>query len=70
MSSLIDMLKDLGRDAALEGEFEKDPDTVMDRYELGGEERKALKAEDVESVKRLTGLSDVHLTNGTIKSYD
>lgn len=70
MASLIDLLKDLGRDAALEGKYEKDPDSVIADYELSEEERKALKDMDVEAVKRLAGLEEVHVTNGTIKAYD
>lgn len=70
MSSLVDLLKALGRDAALAEEYRKDPDAVLDRYDLSDEERRAVKEGDVDAVKRLSGLSDVHTTHGTIHSYD
>lgn len=70
MSSLVDLLKDLGRDAALADEFTKDPDAVLDRYDLTDEERQAVKEGDVDAVKRLSGMSDVRTTHSIIHSYD
>lgn len=70
MPSLVDLLKDLGRDAALAEEYRKDPDAVLARYELSEEERQAVKNGDADAIKRLSGLSDVHTTHGTVQSYD
>lgn len=70
MSRLTDLLKDLGADADLEREFENNPDSVMDRYGLSGEEKDAVKAQDFDRLKEMSGKSDLSLTNTTIKSYD
>lgn len=70
MSSLVDLLKALGRDAALSEEYRKGPDAVLDRYDLSDEERRAVKEGDVDAVKRLSGLSDVHTTHSTVHAYD
>lgn len=70
MKELKRLLKDLGSDAALAAEYEKDPDGVMKRRELPEEAREAMKRNDVDAVRRLSGLREVHLTNSTIRAHD
>lgn len=69
MSRLTDLLKDLGADAELEQAFQRDPEGVMDRYEIDEATRTALRREDVNELSRVTGLSDISLSNGTVKGY-
>lgn len=71
MSSLLRLMKQLGADAALSEEYEKDPEAVIARYGLNDEERKALLDRDFDAIKRLTGLKDGQFaTNTTIAAYD
>ncbi len=70
MSRLVDLLRDLGNDADLCEAFKADPDAVCDRYGLDDDQKAALKAGDVEAVKKAAGLPTVSLTNGIITSYD
>lgn len=70
MSELIKLLNDLGRDAGLAAQYRDDADSVIERYGLSAEAAKALKGEDIETIRRLSGLTEVHLTNGTIHSHD
>lgn len=70
MSKLVDFLQNMGRDAALRDEFEKDPDGVMSRFELSDEEKEAVRNGDVDAVKQLSGLANVQMTNTIITSYD
>ncbi|KAF1710042.1 hypothetical protein CSC70_10270 [Pseudoxanthomonas kalamensis DSM 18571] len=71
MSKLLDLMKRLGRDAALAAEYEKDPDGVMRHAGLSDEERKAMLEKDYETIKRLTGLEDgMFAINHIIKAYD
>lgn len=70
MSKLVDLLKNLGSDAELAAAYERNPESVLDRFDLAAEERQALLDGDVDRIKSLSGLSDVHMTNSTIKSYD
>lgn len=70
MSKLVDFLQNMGRDAALRDEFEKDPDGVMSRFELSDEEKEAVRNGDVETVKRLSGLHKIRLTNSNISTYE
>lgn len=69
MSRLTDLLRDLGADAELEREFQRDPERVMDRYDIDETARHALRREDVNELSRMAGLPDISLTNGTIKGY-
>ncbi|MEN1728527.1 MAG: hypothetical protein AAGJ52_08800 [Pseudomonadota bacterium] len=69
MSELIRLLKDLGQDAKLAAAFEQDPDSVLKHYDLSDEAIKALKAGDIDAIRKLSGLDDVHMTNSTIKSH-
>jgi hypothetical protein len=70
MNELKKLLVDLGRDAKLSAEYEQDPDAVMKARGLPDEARKAMKAQDVQAVSKLSGLNDCHLTNKTIKCHD
>jgi len=70
MQALKQFLIDLGADAALAAEYERDPDAVMQARGLSDEERAALRQGDIDAVRRLSGLREVHLTNSTIKSHD
>ena len=71
MSKLLDLMRKLGRDAALATEYEKDPEGVMQRAGLSAEESKAMSVKDYEAIKKLTGLSDGQFaSNHVIKAYD
>lgn len=70
MESLKQLLRDLGGDAKLAAEYQADPDAVMKARGLPDEARKAMKAKDVETVRKLAGLGEVHLVNSTIKCHD
>ncbi|MEM9304089.1 MAG: hypothetical protein AAGE01_18385 [Pseudomonadota bacterium] len=69
MSKLADLLKDMASDAALEAEWKKDREAVLDRYKLTPEERKAMVEKDVDAIKRLSGVDKVKV-NSTIKAHD
>ncbi|MBB1471711.1 MULTISPECIES: hypothetical protein [unclassified Luteimonas] len=71
MSTLLDLMRRLGSDAALAAEYAKDPAAVVRRAGLSGEEQKALLAGDYAAIKRLTGLEDGQFaTNHIIKAYE
>lgn len=70
MSNLADFLQNMGRDAGLVEEFERDPDAVMSRFDLSDEEKKAVREGDVEAIKRMSGLENVRKTNTSVTSYD
>ncbi|MDX1625339.1 MAG: hypothetical protein R3323_02390 [Wenzhouxiangellaceae bacterium] len=69
MEQLKGLLLDLGRDAELAARFEEDPDAVLDEYGIPAHATEAVKRGDVDALKALTGLADLHLTNSTIKAY-
>lgn len=71
MSKLLSLMKQLGADAALAGEYHSDPKAVIARFGLSDEERDALLDKDYEAIKRLTGLKDGQFaTNSTVSAYD
>lgn len=71
MSDLLTLMKQLGSDAGLAQEYEKNPTAVIDRYKLTAEERKALLAADIDALLKLTGLkSALYATNTTVSVYD
>ena len=72
MSNLLRLMKELGADAALSDEYEKDPEAVIRRFDLSAEERTALLDLDMEAIQRLTGLEEggFYATHSTIKAYD
>lgn len=70
MSDLTRLLERLGKDATLEGDYQKDPKSVLDQYELTEEERKAMLDRDVDAVRKLSGLESVRMTNSTIKAHE
>jgi hypothetical protein len=70
MEALKQLLKDLGSDAELAAEYEKDPDGVMAKRDIPDEAREAMKRKDLDAVRRLSGLREVHLSNSTIQSHD
>lgn len=71
MSKLLDLMRKLGRDAALNSDYEKDPQAVIRRFGLSAAEGAALLAKDYEAIKRLTGLQDGQFsTQHTIQTYD
>ncbi|BAL95248.1 hypothetical protein [Rubrivivax gelatinosus] len=71
MSKLLDLMRKLGSDAALNSEYEQDPQAVISRFGLSAEESAALLSKDYEAIKRLTGLKDGQFaTNHTIRAYD
>lgn len=71
MSRLLHLMKQLGADAALSAEYQRDPRAVIARFGLSDEERDALLNKDYAAIKRLTGLKDGQFaTNSTVKAYD
>ncbi|MBK1688032.1 hypothetical protein [Rubrivivax gelatinosus] len=71
MSKLLDLMQKLASDAALNSEYEQDPQAVIRRIGLSAEESAALLAKDYEAIKRLTGLQDGQFsTQHTIQAYD
>jgi len=70
MDALKQLLKELGSDAKLAAEYEKDPGGVMKTRGLSDEARDAMERKDVDAVRRMTGLGEVHLSNSTVKSHD
>jgi len=68
MSDLVRLLEKLGSDAELESEFQRDPEAVLDRFDLDSEERKAMLEGDQDAVSKLTGLTSIYMTNSTIKA--
>lgn len=71
MSKLLDLMRKLGSDAALEAEYERDPESVLDRAGLSSEERRAITQRDYQAIRELTGLKDgQYATKATIKAYD
>jgi hypothetical protein len=71
MSTLLDLMRKLGSDAALAAEYEKDPRAVIQRAGLSAEEQKAMLTGDYATIKRLTGLADGQFaTNHIVKSYE
>jgi hypothetical protein len=69
MSDLVRLLKDLGQDAKLAEAYENDPDSVLRDYDLSDAEIEALKAGDLEAIRKASGLKELHMTNITIKSH-
>lgn len=70
MSDLVKLLERLGSDAGLETEYQENPESVLSRYELNDEERKAMLNSDTGAVAKLTGLTGIYMTNGTVKAPD
>lgn len=71
MSRLPELMKQLGRDAALADEYRKDRDAVIRRAGLSKEERDALVNKIYAAIKRLTGLEDGQFaSNHVIQAYD
>lgn len=69
MSKLKDLLIDLGKDAGLQEDYEKDPRGVMGRYGLTEEETQAMLDKDLDRLKKLSGLDNLK-SNGNIHPYD
>jgi hypothetical protein len=71
MSNLLQLMKELGADAMLGDEYASDPQSVIRRFGLNAEERRALLDLDMEAVKRLSGMENgLYTTNITIKAFD
>ena len=68
MSELVRLLKDLGQDAKLAEAYEKDPDAVLKKYDLSDDEIKALKSGDLDKIREVSGLDEVHVTKSTVRS--
>lgn len=71
MSNLLMLMRKLGSDAALAGEYRRDPDGVMWHAGLSDEERRAMLDKDIEAIKRLTGLAEgkFAVIQSTITAY-
>ena len=71
MSGLLDLMRRLGSDAALQKEYEADPEGVVKRAGLSAEEARAILEKDYAAIKKLTGLADGKFaTNHIIRAYD
>lgn len=72
MSKLLDLMKQLGRDAALADRYDKDPEGLMQEAGLNDEEKQALRTRDLPAIKRLTGLSETNMsiTQSNVRAYD
>ena len=71
MSNLLELMRELGRNAALAEEYKANPDVVMRNASLSDEEARALREKDYDAIKRLTGLSDGQFaTNQVVLAYD
>lgn len=71
MSKLLDLMRELGSNAALAAEYGKDPEAVLRRAGVSDEERRAMLESDYAAVGRLTGLAEgQYATNHIIKAYD
>lgn len=69
MAGLKQLLIDLGKDADLAEDYEKDPEAVMKRYGLEPDEIKAMLDKDLEALARLSGLTKLK-ANGNVQAYD
>ena len=69
MENLKKLMFDLGQDAELEKRYGSERDAVIAEYKLSDEAAAALKNEDLDAIRKLSGLTDVHLINSTIKAY-
>jgi hypothetical protein len=69
MAGLKQLLIDLGRDAELADDYRNDSKAVMERYQLDDRAVLAMLNNDVEAVKKLSGLDEVH-ANGIIKAHE
>lgn len=69
MSRLTDLLYELGQYGDLYEEYMKDPEGVMQRYELSREEVDAMLAKDVDKLKRISGLEKLK-SNDTVHAHD
>ena len=69
MENLKKLLADLAEDAALEKRYATEREAIFKEYQLPEEAADAMRREDVERVRELAGLENVHLINTTIKSY-
>lgn len=71
MSKLLELMRELGRNAALAEEYRTDREAVIRQAGLTDEERRVLIEKDYDAVKRLTGLTDGQFaTNTVILAYD
>lgn len=71
MSKLLELMKNLGSDAALAEEYKSDPEGVRRRAGLSDEEHRAMAEHDYAAIKSLTGLEDGQFaTNHSIIAYD
>lgn len=68
MSELVRLLRDLGQDARLAESYEKDPDAVLKQYDLSDDEIKALKSGDLDKIREVSGLDEMHITKSTVRS--
>ena len=71
MSKLLELMRELGRNATLARSYEADPESVMRNAGLSAEECRALRDKDYAAIKRLTVLADGKFaTNHIIHAYD
>lgn len=69
MDNLKNLLFDLGADAELAKRFERDPDSVFADYAIDDEAVRAIGDGDLDTLRALSGLEELHLTNSTVKAY-
>ena len=69
MENLKQLLNDLAEDAALEKRYASEREAIFKEYELSEDAAAAMRNEDVDRVRELSGLDNAQLTNHTIKAY-
>lgn len=69
MENLKKLLNDLAEDAALEKRYASEREAIFKEYELSEDAAAAMRNEDVDRVRELSGLDNAQLTNHTIKAY-
>lgn len=69
MSKLAGLLYDLGKNAELQEDYEKDPEGVMQRHGLTAEEIQAMLDKDLDKLKKLSGIDQLK-SNGNVQAYD
>lgn len=66
---LVGLIGDMGASAAIQQEFEVDPEGVGSRYGLEAHEIEALSSGDDEKLRECMNVMQCSLTNGTVKAY-
>ncbi len=69
MSRLAELLKELGQKADVYKAYVDNPEAVMKDYGLNKDEVRAMLDQDVETLKRMSGLENLK-TNSSVSAHD